>query len=74
MPVTDRGVVAGVDEIRPDLEGLNGHPAIPERGEQSEGQRGFADAAMRAGHDEAAHPRRTSRLAFFGHIVFRRVP
>ena len=71
LPAADHGVVARIDEVRADLERLNGHAAIPERGEQSEGQRGFADAAVRAGHDEAARRRRTSRLAFYGHVVFR---
>ena len=61
LTAADRSVMAGIDEIRPDLERLNGHPAIPERSEQSEGQRGFADAAVRAGHDEAAYPRLTFR-------------
>lgn len=56
LPAADRSVVAGIDEIRPDLERLNGHPAILERSEQSEGQRGFADTAVCAGHDEAAYP------------------
>jgi len=53
-PAGHDGVQAGVDEVRPDLEGLHGEAAAPQRRQQTERDRRLADAAGHARHDEDA--------------------
>src|SRR5439155_23249618 len=52
-PPRREGVIAGVDEVGPDLGGGNTHAAARERGHQPGGDGGLADAGVRARDDEA---------------------
>jgi hypothetical protein len=45
-------MVAGVDEVRPDLEGRHGKPPSAKGGDEAQRDRGFAAAAFRPGNDE----------------------
>ena len=52
-PVAGEGVVAGVDEVRPDLGRGDTVSRAAQRDEQPRGHGGLADARVRAGDDEA---------------------
>src|SRR5262249_8107633 len=52
-PPGGEGVVAGVDEVGPDLRGRDAHPAPLQRRHQARRDRGRADAGARPGHGDA---------------------
>ena len=52
-PAAGQGVVAGVDEVGPDLGRRRPVPGPPQRGEQPGGHGRLPDARVRAGHHEA---------------------
>src|SRR5262249_52232179 len=56
------GVMAGVDEVGADLEGLHAQSAAAQGGQQSEGDRGLAGAAVRAGDDQAGRGHESARI------------